>query len=325
MCVVVACAVVQAIQCSSGGECPSDGKPQNIVSLLQTQHQMNVVEDGGEVASAGTNTDTISEASSTGTQSSTDHKASIRSDDSIHKLMQNNEEKEQYRRQRSIKLIVNSDVRYSAPLQALFDSLDKVSFNRWNDVIVMRGSASNNSDPFTPDTKYGKLGVKYINLELSSFDYHGLSGLHSHHNDPHVKADVYFYIHDTVLANSTFPRKFDLMASTDKFEARHPPFPFNNICVFGSGVVETYGGQFDAPVTKERGIWIERDEDNEVRNVVTFAKTQTLLEKMIRPGNTVDVYHTGYPRGALYFPSYGITKYGFWGRFGDLTGNIQDW
>ena len=43
---MLATAVVQANQCSSGGECPRDDEPQNLVSLLQTKLRMNVLEDG---------------------------------------------------------------------------------------------------------------------------------------------------------------------------------------------------------------------------------------------------------------------------------------
>jgi len=39
---MMASAVVQADECSSGGGCPSDNKPQNDVTLLQTNFQMNV-------------------------------------------------------------------------------------------------------------------------------------------------------------------------------------------------------------------------------------------------------------------------------------------
>jgi len=41
---VLARAMVQANQCSSGSECPSHGKPEYAVSLLQTKLQMNVLE-----------------------------------------------------------------------------------------------------------------------------------------------------------------------------------------------------------------------------------------------------------------------------------------
>jgi len=46
---MLALAVVQANQCSSGAERPSDNEPQNIVSLIQTKLQMNVLEDGPPV------------------------------------------------------------------------------------------------------------------------------------------------------------------------------------------------------------------------------------------------------------------------------------
>jgi len=50
MCMAVvsmfAAAVVQANPCSSGGECPSSSKHQNVVSLLQTKLRMNELEDG---------------------------------------------------------------------------------------------------------------------------------------------------------------------------------------------------------------------------------------------------------------------------------------
>ena len=43
---MLATAVVQANQCSGGGECPSDAEPKNSASLLQTKLRMNVLEDG---------------------------------------------------------------------------------------------------------------------------------------------------------------------------------------------------------------------------------------------------------------------------------------
>ena len=38
---MLASAVVQATQCSSGDKCPSNGEPQNGVSMLQTQMNLN--------------------------------------------------------------------------------------------------------------------------------------------------------------------------------------------------------------------------------------------------------------------------------------------
>jgi len=43
---MLASAVVQAKQCSSGGDCPSDDEPKRAVSLLQQKLQMNVFNDG---------------------------------------------------------------------------------------------------------------------------------------------------------------------------------------------------------------------------------------------------------------------------------------
>jgi len=43
---MVALGGVQANQCSNGGECPSDSKPEHVSSLLQTKLQMTVPEDG---------------------------------------------------------------------------------------------------------------------------------------------------------------------------------------------------------------------------------------------------------------------------------------
>jgi len=41
--------VVQANQCSSGSECPNNGEPQNLVSLLQTKLRMNMLGDGASM------------------------------------------------------------------------------------------------------------------------------------------------------------------------------------------------------------------------------------------------------------------------------------
>lgn len=224
----------------------------------------------------------------------------------------------------SIKLIVNSDVRYSTALDTLLQSLEHASFLRWPDVIVMRGSASEDSEPYKPDTMFGKLGVTYVDLKLSSRDLHGFSGLYHHRNDPDVKAKVYMYIHDTVKANSSFPSLFDSMGSVGTDEVRHPPFPFSNICVFGSGVVENYSLQFDKVVSKAGGIQIEfGGRADGVESVAHFAKTDTVTEDRQQIGQE-DPYHTGFLREALYYPAFGLTKYLLYNREGDLLGKVTD-
>jgi len=50
---MLAGAVVQANQCSSGGECPSDDEPKRAVLLLQQKLQMNVLKDGDEASNLG--------------------------------------------------------------------------------------------------------------------------------------------------------------------------------------------------------------------------------------------------------------------------------
>merc|ERR1719503_391539 len=42
-------AVAKPSQCSSDNECPSDNKPSNVVSLLQTQLQVNELKDGSSI------------------------------------------------------------------------------------------------------------------------------------------------------------------------------------------------------------------------------------------------------------------------------------
>jgi len=297
---ILATTLSHANECPSGDECPSDNK--DTMSLLQTNLQMNVLKDGGEDTTGETGGGLgkmVGDGEAAGAHTALDSQSPGG----------------------TIKLIVNSDVRYSVALDKLFESMEKVSFGRWNDVIVMRGSASNGSDPFTPETKYGKRGVTYIDLKLSSFDLHGFAGLHHHHNDPSVKANVYFYIHDTVLVSSTFPSIFDSMASTEEFEARHSPLPSKNQCVFGSGVVDAYSWYFDFPKSKTDGFCIENALPP-YKNVVNFAKKQTLLEKGI-DGTAVDLYGTGLPRQPTYFPSLGITKYSLLDVYGDLTGDVK--
>jgi len=41
---LTATTVLQAEQCSIGGECPSEGEPQNVLSLLQSEHRVNAPE-----------------------------------------------------------------------------------------------------------------------------------------------------------------------------------------------------------------------------------------------------------------------------------------
>lgn len=244
------------------------------------------------------------------------------SSDEVHEIV---EDGEKSRKGDGTKLIINSNAKYDIARKTLFASLLQVGFSRFQDVVVMLGGATSDSEPYAPSDDWGQRGVTYVDIKLDSFDYHGFSGLYHHKDHALVSADRYLFIHDTVVANDSFPEAFDSLSGVTSNELYSPPAPFSNICAFGRGVVEKWKTNFDSPVTKAGAVSLEfGTPSNGILPLVTFAEKKTLAAPRVDTGKAVDLYHTGMPRNAIYYPAFKLTKYLLFNKFGDLTGNVSN-
>jgi len=225
------------------------------------------------------------------------------------------------------KLLINSNAHYDIARNKLLASLVNSGFSSFCDVIVVLGGSQADSEPYTPSDEYGKRGVTYIDVKLDSFDYHGFSGLYYHREHPRVKAGRYMFIHDTVLVNKSFPEAFNSFSWVGPDEIYHSPAPFSNICVIGRKVVDSWNSNFDCPLTKAQAVALEFGREqfcNEqlVLPLSFFGKNKEGRER-IDTGLNIDLYGTGYPRKAIYYPEFSLTKYFLFNRYGDLQGNLQ--
>eukprot|EP00434_Breviolum_minutum_P045310 symbB.v1.2.040594.t1/scaffold7360.1/size11698/2 len=115
------------------------------------------------------------------------------------------------------------------------------------------------------------------------------------------------------------------MASTGFKELRAPPKPSSNICVFGHGIVESFGRNFDTTLSKEEGLAFEfGDQMNGVHPLNDFAEKVTQMQPRLEHGDPIDIYHTGHARRVFWYPDLEIFKYIFWDQTGDISGNIQE-
>lgn len=224
-----------------------------------------------------------------------------------------------------IKLVINSDARYSKALEKLFQSLEGVNFERWQDVIVVRGSSPFKA-VYHPNTSYGDLGVTYVDLTWMNYDFHGFAALHSERRNRCVWAHVYFYIHDTCTAGPKFPQVFDSMLKVASNEIVYPGQYQSNICAFGRGLVQVYKGLYEKIMTKRDGITVESGWCwGHVCPMFMYAAKVTIVKARITTGRKVDLYNTGVNRTETYYEDFGLYKYLLVNKQGDLTGNLRSY
>jgi len=229
------------------------------------------------------------------------------------------------------KLIINSNAMYDIARNKLIASMLESGFSRFSDVIVILGGSQNDSAPYVPQDEFGKRGAIYLDVKLDSFDYHGFSAMYHHMEHPWTKADRYMFIHDTVIVNKSFPQAFDAISKVGKDEVYHPPAPFSNICVIGSGVVAKWKTNFDYAVNKAQSVSLEfgqgvwTPDEHKVEPLLNFAGKDTAGKERIDTMMDIDLYGTGYPRRAMYYPEFSLTKYFLFNRYGDLPpGPVKD-
>jgi hypothetical protein len=227
-----------------------------------------------------------------------------------------------------MKLVINSNVNYEKPLRKLFLSLRGAGFRDYKNIIVVRGQSESDEEPKKVKiSKVVKLGIRdeltLINMRLNNFDYTGYHALNVYKEHPLVSSDWYMYILDTVTVNSLFV-SFINSACPDPDELMITMRPHSNICAFGSEVIKNYGNNFGTPLTKDEAIRLEFDSPIE-KNVASISRFGRITQMNTRYlVGEADIYGTGHPRKNLYYPDFGLSKWIFWGRTGDILGDVQE-
>ncbi|CAJ1441746.1 unnamed protein product [Effrenium voratum] len=216
-----------------------------------------------------------------------------------------------------LKLVINSNRKYEIPLRTLMDTMKSSGFQNWTDVIVVIGGAEDNRI-------YQKGDLTYMETKLMNFDLTGLAMLNRHRDHPLIRAEAYMYMLDTSTVGAGFPFKFTAMARTEHKEFRSSPRPASNVGVFGRGVVEAYGRNFDTALTKQDGLEFEYGHNpHGVHQLEEFAEKVTQMQPRVEHGDAIDIYHTGYPRRVFWYPDLDVFKYILWEHTGDIEGNVH--
>lgn len=221
------------------------------------------------------------------------------------------------------KIIINSNLYYSKPLELLLSSLIDIGFTSFLDVVIVRGQCEKNEAPTVVKISditnlNSDSSVVLVNMELNNFDYTGYHALHLYQNDPLISADWYMYVLDT----SSFEKYFMYFISNANLlhkEIVVSPCPHSNICAFGNEVIKNYKDNFSVQVNKEEAVRLEFNLDvynKNIKSILHFGQViYTDNRKFI---DVEDIYGTGRKRHKFYYPYFGINKWILWGDTGDI-------
>mmetsp|Transcript_75436 Transcript_75436/g.233333 ORF Transcript_75436/g.233333 Transcript_75436/m.233333 type:complete len:439 (-) Transcript_75436:58-1374(-) len=227
----------------------------------------------------------------------------------------------------TMRLVVNSHVHYWKPVNVLLESLRRINWTQWDDIVIFYGGSTLDIPPhkglhnWTHDGR----GITMVNLTLNNYDHNGMSGLYRYRDWPEVRAGAYLYIHDTSTVDRQFAGAFQAMRYLFRpMEVKRPKGFMSNVQAFTHDVVLAYKTNFDVNLTKKEGLGIEFGGLNVdikgMHALVWFAKVLTWLpERQRRPDQ--DIYHTGYKRVVWWYPDFHIFKYIFAFRYGDIGGD----
>lgn len=237
-----------------------------------------------------------------------------------------------------MKLVINSNVQYDVPLNAILESLLKVGWTDWTNVIVVRGGANQDClmTRMLRDFTYIDSTVRVLvcDIVLENFDYHGLVVLQRYKTHPGVGCDWYFYVLDTVTFEDGFVDCFSNFIDARKGSLKYDQngrqlstmfsckLPNSNICVFNTALVDAYGSAFETQkLTKKEAMDLECGRKvGHIKPLPAYAKNKQPLQQRKWQG-TVDRYKTGFERDIWFYPDMCVYKYILWGMAGDLSDN----
>ena len=229
-----------------------------------------------------------------------------------------------------MKLVINSHVNYKYPLKIFLNSLLDSGFTNLKDIILVISGAPTQIAPRIINAKqlcdsFPDIELCIIEMQINNFDYTGYHALHLYKDDPMILDTSYLYVLDTCTFDLDFGEKYKTFKIKHRGVATCAA-PHSNICMFDRQVIFNYGDNFFTPITKQEAIDLEfgrslTKNGREIKSITSFGK-------FINIGNRVhfgekDIYNTLHPRQGFNYPYFGINKWIFWGRNGDIYGKIN--
>ncbi|CAK9082283.1 Hypothetical protein SCF082_LOCUS39113 [Durusdinium trenchii] len=209
----------------------------------------------------------------------------------------------------SVKVVINSNMKYQVPLNILLDTMKAFRFENFTDVIIVVGGAAAclaygrfqlsafSSFGADVDRIYTDHDMTYIETPYMNYDLTGLAILGRYKDHPSVQANSYLYLLDTTTVGAGFLEKFKALSSMGYKEYRSVRRPASNICAFGRGLLEALPANFEPKLEKVEGLRFEYGfEPKGIKQFEDVADQVTVLRDRIEEGDPVDIYKTGYPR-----------------------------
>jgi len=230
-----------------------------------------------------------------------------------------------------MKIVINSNTHYTKQLATLIKSMIDVGFRRFEALVVVVSQSPVDVPPrkiqlreILPEAPAAEICI--IEMAMNSFDYTGYHALHLYKNDPLVAAPCYLYLMDTCTVTPEFNNAYATLR-VEKHEVTTCEPPHSNICAFGADVVTSYADNFGAPLTKDEAVAVEFEtavvkDGKEITGILQFGW-------FVRSGDRVgmdnaDIYGTGHLRHRARYPQFGVDKWIFMFKTGDVTGAISD-
>lgn len=231
-----------------------------------------------------------------------------------------------------MKLVINSNLFYKKALNVLFQSLQKVNFTRFEDIILVISQYQNIGPRIKKIKEVTDLDldnkITVICMAMNNFDYTAYHALYTWRYHWQVIDKSYFYILDTVTFDSSFNQKYKILSNTVKdYDLHIIQGPHSNICAFGGNVIDKYADNFKNKITKEEAITLEC-EGNSIHN-----KENILINSIKHFGDVKDyrkrtfatkkdLYNNGIERSAYYYKDFGLYKWILEHKNGDFLGKI---
>jgi hypothetical protein len=233
-----------------------------------------------------------------------------------------------------MKLVINSNLFYKKALNVLFQSLQKVNFTRFEDIILVISQYEDVGPRIKKIKEVTDLDldnkITVICMAMNNFDYTAYHALYTWRWHHLIIDKSYFYILDTVTFDSSFNQKYITLSNTVKgYDLHIIQGPHSNICAFGGNVIDKYADNFKNKVTKQEAITLECAGNN------IYNKENILISSIKHFGDVKDyrkrtfvtkkdLYNNGVERSAYYYKDFGLYKWILEHKSGDFLGKIVD-
>ena len=212
-------------------------------------------------------------------------------------------------------MIVSSHMKYAKPLSKLLSSFRGEKFTEWQRVVVVRAGATDcRIHTVTYDETHT---LTTIDTTLNAYELTSFAEVYKHYHHEKIRAESYFFMHDTCVVNAGFPSALDGL-HVEPGEVVMTHMPSSNIALIHKDVLLAIKDKFDVKLTKWEAVQVEIK-----GGIQTFGKSVRYLGHRQELPPMIDVYDTGVKRVQTIYPCFQITKFFYRGSSGDVTGEIE--